>query len=222
MSYSESTCWTVIQAAAAGDTAERSHFARLYERVIRSYLGARWRCSALLAQIDDAVQEVFVECFKQGGVLDRAERDRGGGFRPFLYGVVRNVARRFESGRARPVEQANLDGLAADEGSLSRIFDRAWAKAIMREAAERQAERARQIGTDALKRVELLRLRFHDNLPIRDIAAGWNVDAALLHHEYAKARREFKEALLEVMAFHYPGAPADVERACAELLTILE
>src|SRR6516165_9150397 len=86
---SESTCWTVIQAAAAGDAAERSQFARHYERVIRSYLSARWQRSTLLQHLDDAVQEVFVECFKSGGILDRVDYERAGGFRPFLYGVVR-------------------------------------------------------------------------------------------------------------------------------------
>jgi len=104
MSNSESTCWTVIQAAAAGNAEERGRFARHYERAIRAYLGARWRGSRLLPQVDDAVQEVFVECFKCGGVLDRADQKRSGGFRPFLYGVVRNVARRLEAGRD-PLEQ---------------------------------------------------------------------------------------------------------------------
>jgi hypothetical protein len=47
------------------------------------------------------------------------------------------------------------------------------------------------------------------------------VDAAELRHEYAKARHEFKAALLEVVAFHHPGSPAEVEHACAELLAHL-
>jgi RNA polymerase sigma-70 factor (ECF subfamily) len=218
---SESTCWTVIQAAAAGDAAERSQFARHYERVIRSYLSARWQRSTLLQHLDDAVQEVFVECFKSGGILDRVDYERAGGFRPFLYGVVRNVARRFEATGARYQEQADLEKIAADDDSFSRIFDRAWAKALMREAAERQMERARQEGAAALRRVDLLRLRFHDGMPIREIAVRWNADAAALHHEYAKAREGFKAALMEVMAFHHPGPAVEVEQACAELLAIL-
>src|SRR5215472_11855874 len=155
MSNSESTCWTVIQAAAAGNAEERGQFARHYERAIRAYLGARWRGSRLLPQVDDAVQEVFVECFKCGGVLDRADQKRSGGFRPFLYGVVRNVARRLEAGRDHSLEPADLDRIAADDDSLSRLFDRAWAKAIMREAAEWQTEQARHRGEAAQKHVEL-------------------------------------------------------------------
>jgi hypothetical protein len=69
--------------------------------------------------------------------------------------------------------------------------------------------------------VELLRLRFQDGLPIREIARRWGADAAALHHEYAKARQEFQAALLEVVAFHHPGTPAEVEQACANLLTSL-
>jgi RNA polymerase sigma-70 factor (ECF subfamily) len=221
MSEPESTCWTVIQAAAAGDIAERNRFACRYEHVIRAYLVAHWRNSPSTEQIDDAVQDVFVECFKSGGVLDRVDQRRSGGFRPFLYGVVRNVARRIEAAGKYPTP-ADFDNLADDEDSLSRAFDRAWAKALLREAAERQMQLARQAGDAARKRVELLRLRFHDSLPIREIAVRWNVDAAHLHHEYAKARQEFKAVLLEVMAFHHPGTAAEIEQACAELLMILQ
>jgi hypothetical protein len=69
-------------------------------------------------------------------------------------------------------------------------------------------------------RVELLRLRFQDSLPIREIAQRWSMDAAALHYEYARARQEFKAALMEVAAFHHPGA-ADIEQACADLLLSL-
>src|SRR5262245_7162653 len=99
----ESTCWTVIVAAAAGSAGDRAEVARRYAPVVRTYLAARWRSSPCLHDLDDAVQEVFVECFKQGGVLDRAERGRG--FRPFLYGVVRHVALRFEAARQRQRER---------------------------------------------------------------------------------------------------------------------
>jgi RNA polymerase sigma-70 factor (ECF subfamily) len=222
----ESTCWTAIRAAAAGQPAQRDEFARLYGPVIRAYLGSRWASSPARAELDDAVQEVFVECFKQGGVLDRAETGRPGGFRAFLYAVVRNVALRFETGRGQAKEQQppsdlDVNQIAADEESLSRDFDRAWARALLREAAQVQEQRAQKAGEAALRRVELLRLRFHEGLPIRDIADRWQVDAALLHHEYAKARQEFRAALLEVVGFHQPGSPAEVEQQCAELLAVL-
>ena len=47
--------------------------------------------------LDDVTQEVFVECFRTGGVLEAAGSGRVPRFRAFLYGVIRNVARRVES-----------------------------------------------------------------------------------------------------------------------------
>src|SRR5262249_8572391 len=159
------------------------------------------------------------ECFKQGGVLEKAERGRGGGFRAFLFGVVRMVALRLERARRRPGQPASIDldleEVADRNASPSRAFDRAWATGLFREAGPCQDKKARRAGEAACRRVELLRLRFHENLPIREIARRWETDAAVLHHEYAKARQEFKAALLEVVAFHQPGSAAEVEQECA-------
>jgi RNA polymerase sigma-70 factor (ECF subfamily) len=216
----------MIQAAAAGRAGDREQFARCYGPVVRAYLASRWRSSPYLGELEDAVQEVFIECFKQGGVLERAEPGRGGGFRPFLYGVVRNVALRFEAQRGRgrqqqPQDSVALDGVADSGANLSRQFDRAWARALLREAGRLQEQRARQAGEAACRRLELLRLRFHEGLPIREIARRWGMMADVLHHEYARARQEFKAALLEVVAFHHPGSPAEVEQECANLLGCL-
>jgi RNA polymerase sigma-70 factor (ECF subfamily) len=214
----ESTCWTVIRAAAAGSPSDREELARRYLGVVRAYLEARWRGSAVLAERDDAVQEVFVECFRRGGVLDAAGAGRVPGYRAFLYGVVRNVARRFEG---RPARAAGPPpDVPADDASQSRLFDRTWARSVMAEAAGRQ-RRAAEAGPDSLRRVELLRLRYEENLPIRAIAELWQVDAAKLHHAYALAREEFRAALLEVVAFHQPGTPAELEQEAAGLLKAL-
>src|SRR5438093_531818 len=97
VSIEESTCWTVIRGAAAGNPADRDELAHRYLGVVRNYLAARWRGADLRGDLDDAVQEVFVECFRQGGVLQAAGDGRVPSFRAYLYGVVRNVARRFES-----------------------------------------------------------------------------------------------------------------------------
>jgi RNA polymerase sigma-70 factor (ECF subfamily) len=92
----------------------------------------------------------------------------------------------------------------------------------MREAAERQAALAAERGEDAQRRIELLRLRFEDGLPIRDIAALWGTEAADLHRQYAKAREEFRAALRDVVLTHHPQAPDAVDRECAQLLALLE
>src|SRR5262249_9139684 len=116
----------------------------------------------------------------------------------------------------------DLESIPGGEETLSRAFDRAWARAVVREAAERQSALAAQRSEASLRRVELLRLRFHEGLPIREIARLWGLDAAYLHHEYARARQEFRAALREVIAFHHPGSPEDVDRECARLLSLLE
>jgi hypothetical protein len=41
-----------------------------------------------------------------------------------------------------------------------------------------------------------------------------------LHNQFAKARKEFRAALLEVVRFHHPGAGAEGE--CARLLRFFE
>jgi RNA polymerase sigma-70 factor (ECF subfamily) len=219
MAIRDSTCWTVIHAAAAGSPDDRDELARRYLGVVRAYLAARWRRSRLRDALDDAVQEVFVECFREHGALAIAGAGRVSSFRAFLYGVVRNVARRFES---RPVRAAvALPEVEAKDDDLSRLFERVWAQTIMTEAVDLQRRRAGERGAEAAQRVELLRLHFEENLPIRTIAKRWGVDAAGLHHAYALARKEFKAALLEVVAFHHPGSLAEVEQEAGNLLKAL-
>jgi len=227
MSGGYSTRWSVIHGAAQGNKSDRDEFARRYEGVVHAYLGARWRESPMLQDVDDAVQEVFVNCFREGGVLARVERDRPGGFRAYFFAAIRNVARVFERkhGRERvspaPTSSA-MDRVPADDESIGSALDRAWAQALVNEAREYQAEWARDQGPDAQQRVELLHLRFGEGMPIRDIARLWEAEPAHVHHEYAKARKEFKTALLEVTAFHHPGSQEEVELECARLLEIVD
>jgi len=85
-------------------------------------------------------------------------------------------------------------------------------------AAEGEAESK---GDEALRRVEILRLRFQDGLPIREIAVHLGMDPAKVHHDYATARAEFRKALEQIVAFHSSGSPALVEKECERLLTVL-
>src|SRR6516162_938154 len=227
MGAEESTCWTLLRGAGAGGEAPRAEFAARYAPVVRAYLTARWRGSTLIRELDDTIQDVFIECLRAGGLLDRVRADQPGGFRASLYGAVRNVALRAEARRARqfahePADLLELQGLAGREEALSRVYVRAWARAAVREAAERQSMLAARRGDAALRRVELLRLRFHERMPIREIARLWGLDASSLHHEYARARQEFRSALRDVIASQHPGSPQDVDRECAQLLWLFE
>jgi RNA polymerase sigma factor (sigma-70 family) len=227
MQQHEETSWTLIEAAARGDSTARASFSRRYLPLIRAYLGARWSGTTLAAELDDAVQEVFVDCFRVGGVLERADPERASGFRAFLYGVVTRAAQRIEVRRARErVRREDGGGFEPDripgrEESLSRVFDREWAMSVMREAAELQSLRAREKGPEALRRVDLLHLRFHEGMPIRDIARLWNTDAARLHHDYAQARKEFTEALREVVGLLEPNPAGSLEEECSRLMDLL-
>jgi RNA polymerase sigma factor (sigma-70 family) len=220
------TCWTLILGAAEGDARSRSEFARLYLPMVKRCLKARWRGSALSQDIDDAAQEVFLECVREGGALVQADRAREGGFRAFLFGVVRNVARRFETRRGGGrVSASVLGALESGEDDLGVLLDREWARCLMVEATERQRSIALAAGQAARKRVELLRLRFEEGLPIREIAARWQADPATVHAAYRLARREFQDALRNVVVFHHGaggGVHANVDAECLRLLELLD
>ena len=219
----ETTCWTVIHAAARGDDDARAVFADRYLPVVRAYLGARWRNDSLNDELDDAVQDVFVDMFKDRGALDRVEPGRPGGFRAYLYGVVRMVALRCETRRARrrPAEELVADALPADEPELQSVFDRAWSASLLEQAVKRHRVLAEAKGDRGRRQVELLRLRFWEDLPIREIARRWDEQAPKLHKEYARARESFKRALQEVVAFHNPGAVGTTELECRRLLATI-
>jgi RNA polymerase sigma-70 factor (ECF subfamily) len=215
----------VIRDAAGGDVDARQLFAERYEHIVRAYLLSRWRSSPMLNELDDVMQEVFVESFRDGGVLERVDDDSPGGFRAFFYGVIRNVARRAESRNSRRRDQQPQTGFFNEspdaEQRLSRVFDREWATSMMREAAARQRANGELAGDDAVRRLDLLRLRFYEGRPIREIARLWGEDASDLHREYARARKEFRVALGEVVAYHLPGSAEAVDRECARLLEML-
>jgi DNA-directed RNA polymerase specialized sigma24 family protein len=196
--------WSVIARAAAGDHAARSKVAATCLPVVRSFLELRWRGTPLADEITDAVQEVFVECLREQGVLARADPARGD-LRGLLHGVACNVARRFEEGLSRRDGRTDgatslLSELPAREQSLSVQFDRMWALALVREAGKLLRSRADQGSAEARQRVELLELRFAGGLPIRAIATQWGLDPESVHRAYRKAREEFRSCLRDVLS----------------------
>ena len=216
-----STRWSVILGAAQGHCLDRDEFARRYTDVIRAYLGARWRSTPLHAEVDDSTQDVFVECFRENGALASADPGKRGGFRTYLFAVVRNVARRIEQRKIRRREQQAPTGLDLPGGEepASRAFDRAWAESIMRQATRLMTERSRGGGAVAQRRVELLRMRFTEGQPTRRIAEDWGLKPAQIQYEYKRARDEFQAALIDVVRQHDPRG--DVEEECVRLLAQL-
>lgn len=212
----------MIESARAGEAGAQDQFARLYAPVVRAYFSARWQAPPLRDEIDDGVQEVFIDCLRDDGALGRSDPARP--FRPFLFGVARTVALRFEQRSGRRDDVTGLDdkALEARETHLSVAFDRAFALQVMREASEVQQAHARDDGGVKQRRVELLELRFQRGLTIPEIAKLWNEDAARVHHMYSDARDDFRAALREVVARRCGVAPGDLERECDWMLDVLK
>jgi RNA polymerase sigma-70 factor (ECF subfamily) len=66
---------TMRQASAAPADA-RAAFCVRHRDAVRACLRRRWRHSPLRSQVDDAVQEVLLECVRPGGALDRFDPAR--------------------------------------------------------------------------------------------------------------------------------------------------
>jgi len=215
------TCWSLVARAAAGDPPACSRFGRAYLPLIRGFLSHRWRGTKLVEEIDDATQDVFVECFRPDGPLTQADAAKGD-FRGYLFGVVRNVALRAEAqARRRPPqgEEHSLVDAADGDPSVSRVFDREWARTLMREAGQLMLERS----TDdkSRLRVELLRLRFGRDLTMSEIATRLDVDLAALHRQYARAREEFRSCLRSVVTFHCVRTETQLDDECRRLFDLL-
>ena len=74
-------------------------------------------------------------------------------------------------------------------------------------------------GEDAVRRHRLLKLRYGENLAIRDIAVRWDVKADWLHGQFRQAREEFRRALIEVVGEMHGGGPAAVRAESRRLLS---
>jgi RNA polymerase sigma factor (sigma-70 family) len=222
---SNNLSWSSIARAASGDRVAQSSFGRNYLPVIRTFLEVRWGGSALASEVDDAVQEVFLECLRPDGVLARADAERGD-LRGLLFGVTRNVALRHEQRARRRVasngtENARMEAIPASDPTLSVVVDREWARALMRLAGERLKAAADNGSPGARLRVELLRLRFTEGRPIREIAAQWEVEPGAVHRAYRKARDEFRQCLREIVAEHAVRSEADLDAEVARVFQLL-
>ncbi|MEM8883832.1 MAG: sigma-70 family RNA polymerase sigma factor [Planctomycetota bacterium] len=227
MTSQEPTCWSLVEGAREGRADARARFADAYLPVVRAYLLARWGRGPLREGVDDAVQDTFVECFRDAGALSRVSGGGRSRFRTFLYAVVRNVARRREERWQRDdLRRSPLEGDGehpeARDARLSVAFDRAWANAILQRAVQRMRADARNGTDEARRQVELLRLRFTEDLPIRAIAERWDEDPASVHRLYARAREGYKRSLIVEMRFDQPElTAAELESACVGLLGLV-
>ena len=216
----------MIEGAALGDDELAEGFVRTYRPVVSTYFAARWRLAESDHRVADAVQQVFLDCLRKGGALERTVKSRGGGFRAFLYGIARTTALGIERSQARDRERlADLDPstMPSREESSSHVFDRAWARMLVQEAARRLMRAHRARSTVGCDRFEVLRMRYFEGLAPREIAERLGCEAATVHQALHQARREFHSALLEAMAFREPECGREeLELRCVELLQLLQ
>jgi len=226
MGQQESTCWTLVRGAAAGNLADRDEFARRYAPVIQAYVAARWRLPVQDERVTEAVQEVFLQCFKEGGALEKVDDSRAGGFRAYLYGVTRNVTRTFENRRARrrgrsPDGTPSPEELEAREATLSSVFDRAWARMVTREARDLMLVWAGR-DANARRRLDILKARYEEDIPPRDIASRLELPPLKVYQVLTQARKEFRAALLQIMSDYHPSdTREELEQRCRDLLASL-
>ena len=217
------TCWTLIRAAAQGDDVARSEFADRYGSAVRRWLGARWQGQSIAIEVDDAAQNIWLECFKKNGELERVEPGRPGGFRAFFYGVLQRETQKVESKWFRE-KKRRRDGtfypeeMNNDETSLSKIFDREWARAIMDQTWKLYAAQAREKGDLATQRVTVLRLRHQKNMPPREITSVVDSDATQVSRDLAQAKKDFWRALCEVVGEQESCTGEQLAEKCKQLL----
>lgn len=119
------------------------------------------------------------------------------------------MARSFHRREAAAPE---LDQVPADADGLSTAFDRAWAQAVLQQAAHEHRAAAQLAGDDAVQRQEILRLRHDESLPVREIAARIGVDDVdSVHNDYRRARREFSRHLKKVLQAHTGSQGSELE-----------
>lgn len=222
MERSERTSWTLVARAAGGDSDSREAFARIYGPVIAAYLAARWRVALGADEVQDAMNEVFLQCFKQGGALGRVEDRREGGFRAYLYGITRNVAGTLRQAHRKEASgESAIAGAPSDEQTMSQVFDRAYAVALTREARYVMAMNA---ATDlgASQRLRALELMYEEGMPSREVAQRLGIEPSAVYPLLTRARKDFKVALLQVMAENHPGETLpELENRCLDVLSAL-
>ena len=211
----------MIERAGAGDPADREEFARCYAPVVRSFFCARWKLPSDHQDVEDAVQEVFVRCFREEGPLTRADSSRPAGFRGYLYGVARNVAadaeRRAASRREVTADsEVRLRAIERSEAALSKVLDRAWASLMLEETARLLAERATSDRRAAAQTA--LRLRMHEGLKAAAVAERMSLDVKVVYELIREAKDQYRATFLEVMAAHHPElGEAELMARCREL-----
>jgi RNA polymerase sigma factor (sigma-70 family) len=217
-----------LVAAAGGDPTEQAVFAAVYGELVRKWLWFRWRHGPLRGLIEDAVQEVFVECLRPGGALQHLDPGRAvHGPAAFLRGVVQHVAQRIERSEARRLR--TIRERLADSPTVRpdppEQGDADWARARIATALD-MLDRGDRASPPHRSLRQFLRLHFEDGLPVRAIARLWHEPAQRVQETRRRACRRFRDCLVRVVQGKDPGHQAGPEETGAsvarEVLQLLQ
>ncbi len=128
----QTTAWTMIRGAGAGDRRALETFAERYRPAVLAFLRGRG-----VADAEDVCQDAFVRLLA-GNVLARADRAKGR-FRSLLLSIVTHAAQ----DRARKRRPAGPPAEEPAAVERDEAFDREWMLAL----AERAMERLREDGS---------------------------------------------------------------------------
>ncbi len=222
MSLSPPALRQLILSAAQGDPESRVLMVSEFEPILSRFFRARWQHTPGLRQdVQEAVQELFVELFRDQGPLQNFDPQRPEGFIPFLLGVARNVGRRIETQRSRRcrfVRPDSWDRVPGRELECAAELDYRLVYELIQQAWDLHWERAHASGDEAVRRAHILHLRIQHDISIREIAVLWDTDATHLHRQYARARREFRRVVLDLAR---EQMPTQLDALGQNLLTLL-
>ena len=156
----------------------------------------RWRKTPLQAEVDDAVQDTFVECMRQDGPLERAEEDRGD-FRGYLFGVVASrglsTSKNARAAGRTTMQTRTSPRSKAATRTVSAVFDRQWAHTLMREAGDLMRVRA-AASSPRCEAASRTYCACDSPRSCRSVRSQFNgsMEPDAVHRAYAKAREEFR------------------------------
>jgi RNA polymerase sigma-70 factor (ECF subfamily) len=173
------THWTLI--AAAGGPDRDTALSRLYQTYWRPLCAQARRFGVPEDDVEDAVQELFVNLFRSGAV-ERAERCRGR-FRSYLLGALRN-----HLSHRRAHAQTQKRGAAQALVPLDSIDPSQHPEPAPMDTREFDAEWARALLDEALRRFEREERHSAASRASFDALSGCVLgDAEIAHHEAARS-----------------------------------
>ncbi len=156
--------------AAAGETLVRNHFVSVY----------RFFRNKVSGDLDDLVQSTFARC------VERRDKLVDAGFRPYLFGVARNVLREHYRGLARGREVDLETGSVADLGTTpSRLM-------VQREDHRLLLAALREIPLDEQVVLELI---YWESMKGKELAAVLGVPEGTARTRLRSARQSLEAAL---------------------------